>query len=74
MQHVCSRSSQPNIGSVQVNAPEEIRVTVDGEALIDDGVAAVLFIVFQESHPPFSIFSYHVPTLSKIMPAGYSSD
>lgn len=52
-------------GSVQVNAPEEIRVTVDGEALIDDGVAAVLFIVFQVSHPPFSIFSYHVPTLSR---------
>lgn len=45
-------------------------MTVDGEALIDDGVAAVLFIVFQVSHPQFSIFSYHVSTNSKIMPAG----
>ncbi|CAL8468287.1 g7827 [Coccomyxa elongata] len=31
----------------EVNAPEDMRVTVDGEALVDDGVAAVLFIVFQ---------------------------
>ena len=34
---------------VQVNAPEDIRVTVDGEALVDDGVAAVLFMVFKVS-------------------------
>ena len=31
---------------LQVGAPEQVRVTVDGEALIDDGVAAVLFSVF----------------------------
>jgi hypothetical protein len=31
----------------QVGAPLQTRVTVDGEALVDDGVAAVLFAVFQ---------------------------
>ncbi|KAK9789560.1 hypothetical protein WJX73_006097 [Symbiochloris irregularis] len=30
----------------EVRAPEDVRVTVDGEALLDDGVAAVLYTVF----------------------------
>ncbi len=35
-----------NTCTTQVGAPEEVRVTVDGEALIDDGVAYVLYAVF----------------------------
>ena len=42
----CCITAPIAFSSVQVGAPEQVRVTVDGEALIDDGVAAVLFSVF----------------------------
>lgn len=39
----------------QVKAPMAVQVTVDGEALVDDGVAAVLYSVFLVKPSPLAM-------------------
>lgn len=55
-------------GAPQVGAPVDVRVTVDGEALIDDGVAYVLYSVMLVSRCSPSSFVPKCPTFHTFTP------
>jgi len=45
------------LSHIQVHASEELTTVIDGEALVDDGIAAVLYAIFLVR------LLHHVPTL-----------
>lgn len=46
------------VSALQVHAGEEVTTVIDGEALVDDGIAAVLYAIFLERQVNSAVTNY----------------